>query len=317
MKPTIKTTFILAILLLLPFMQSSCSSDETFSNPPPTKPSEPENTGDYELVWEENFEGTKLNTNIWNVELVKNPANNEYQEYKAENISLGQEPTSKKNCLIITAKKETSGSRFYTSGRLNTMKKAAFKYGRIDASIKLPKTGNGLWPAFWMKGNDNDVAVWPSCGEIDIMEMGHVDGISKKVADRYHGAACHWGPSNALLKSVGKKSTLNYSLQDDKFHLYTLIWDDQFIRVYVDLDQNPKQQPLFEFNHKNNENQASKFFNKEFYILLNLAVGGDYTGIKGNDNIDKITALNAANNYEAKMYVDFIKVYQRGKGVAE
>lgn len=298
----------LIVILVLMFL--SCSkndSPELNENNPDT-----EEGKDYQLVWEETFDKGELNENVWNIELVKNPSNNEYQEYKAENITVGKEPLSDKTCLIITAKKENSGNRFFTSGRLNTMKKVAFRYGRIDANIKLPKTANGLWPAFWMKGNDNDVAQWPACGEIDILEMGHVDGISKGLQDRYLGAACHWGPNFSALKSVGKKSALPYSLQDDDFHLYTLIWDDTYIRVYVDLDKYPQQQPHFEFNHDQNANNAKHFFNKEFYVLLNLAVGGTYTGITGSANIDKVTGLNEMNNYEAKMYVDYIRIYQKG-----
>lgn len=275
------------------------------------------NTGDTELpelklVWEENFDGSTLDQSVWNIELVKNPQNQEMQEYKAENIAIGKEPVSGNNCLVITARKEDTGSRFFTSGRLNTMKKVAFRYGRVDAAIKLPKTANGLWPAFWMKGNDNDVAQWPSCGEIDILEMGHANGIAGGTQDRYLGVACHWGPNNAGHKSTGKKANMPYSLQDDKFHVYSIVWDGERIEFYVDLDENPDQAPYYVFNYDADKNDAARYFRKEFYLLLNLAVGGNYTGITGTENVDNITGLNEANGYEAKMYVDYIRIYQRG-----
>lgn len=267
----------------------------------------------YRLVWEDQFSGTSLNEKAWNIELVENPQNNEFQAYKKENIRIGKEPLSGNSCLILTARKESHGNRHFTSGRLNTMKKVAFRYGRIDARIKLPKTANGLWPAFWMKGNDNDVASWPSCGEIDILEMGHTTGIAAGTQDRYLGAACHWGPNNAGLRSESHKTTFPYSLQDDDFHTYTLIWDKDFITMYVDLDRFPNQAPHYRFNHRTNAQNAVTYFNKEFYVLLNLAVGGSYTGITGSGNIDQVTGLNAGNNYEASMYVDYIRIYQKGE----
>lgn len=307
----IKICMIKTYMIVFCFNLSACSSKSN-DDIDDIDNTEDVDLPDYKLVWEEKFEKTTLNLNAWNIELVKSPANNEYQEYKAENISIEKEPLSGKSCLTITAKKEESGNRFFTSGRLNTMKKVAFRYGRIDANIKLPETANGLWPAFWMKGNDNDVAQWPSCGEIDILEMGHVDGINNNKQDRYLGHACHWGVNSSGLKSTGKKSTMPYSLQDDRFHLYTMIWDEEYIRFYVDLDVYPNQNPYFEFNHKANVNNSAQYFRKEFYILLNLAVGGSYTGITGTSNIDKITGLNPENNYEAKMYIDYIQIYQRG-----
>src|SRR5690606_25875298 len=89
--------------------------------------------------------------------------------------------------------KEQFSGRSVTSGRINSQKKQFFKYGKIEASIKLPKTANGLWPAFWMMGNDYATVGWPACGEIDILEMGHSTGITKGTQDRYFNGALHWG----------------------------------------------------------------------------------------------------------------------------
>lgn len=305
---------ILVLLSILPGLAcSDPSPQETRPDSPGTNPPAEEEDNSYQLVWEEQFTGPALNEKAWNIELVENPQNNEYQAYTKENLRIGTEPLSGSSCLVITARKENHGNRYFTSARLNTMKKVAFQYGRIDARIKLPSTANGLWPAFWMKGNDNDVAQWPSCGEIDIMEMGHKDGISAGTQDRYLGTACHWGPNNAGLRSESGKSTLPYSLQDTDFHLYTLIWDKDYISIYVDLDRFPDRAPYYRFNHRVNAHNAVSYFNKPFYVLLNLAVGGTYTGISGNANIDQITGLNAGNGFEADMYVDYIRIYQKGE----
>lgn len=305
-------------LMIISFSISACCEDKTdpiHGQDPDDEHESNNEESSYKLVWEEEFNKSTLDERIWNIEITHTPANQELQEYKKDNITIGKEPKSGKQCLIITAKKEyTVNKRNFTSGRLNTMKKVAFRYGRIDARIKLPKTANGLWPAFWMKGNDNDIHSWPSCGEIDILEMGNRVGINNNTQETLIGHACHWGtpPPNYNLSSAAKKSISPYSLQDENFHLYSMIWDEQKISFYVDLDLYPDRSPYYVFNHGLNDKKSSLYFNKEFYILLNLAVGGQYTGIFGTGSEDKITALNKSNNFEAKMYIDYIKIYQKG-----
>ena len=188
---------------------------------------------------------------------------------------------------------------------------------RSDARIKMPKTGNGLWPAFWMKGADNDSIPWPMCGELDIIELGHVDGIKRGISDRYLGAACHWGPNLSINYSESQKKTIQYSIQDDEYHIYTLIWDETCIKIYVDLDKYPDAEPYYRFCYADNCQKAATFYRKPYSFILNLAVGGGYTGITGNDNVDKITALNEENNLEAKMYIDYIRIYQTGNSHEE
>ena len=285
---------------------SSCGDNKTYTLTEPGIKNE-----NYKLVWEENFDLPELHPDVWNIEVVHSPANNEYQYYRKENVSVDIEPVSKKQCLVLTAKKESFGGREFTSGRVNTSQKVAFKYGRIDANIKIPKTANGLWPAFWMKGNDYESVGWPRCGEIDILEMGHVTGIINDTQDRFIGAACHWGASSDQHKSDGEKYTHNSSLQEDDFHLYSLIWDKNSVKMYIDLDKNPDVKPYYTFDYAKDPNNAIAFMQKKYHILFNLAVGGNYTGIKGNDNIDNITALNKSNGYKAKMYIDYIRIYQK------
>ena len=194
-----------------------------------------------------------------------------------------------------------------SSGRINTMGKFAFMYGRLEAQIKLPQTDAGLWPAFWLLGADYPVVGWPACGEIDVMEMGHAQGIAAGIAGRYLSAGCHWG---LMLPGGGHPNyTINteYSKNlQDGFHLYTLAWDPKFIRMYIDDDP----VPYYEINIDmyTGDFPAGNYFHKEFFIVLNLAVGGSFTGI---NNPEGITALNNGNDFSASMYVNYVRVYNQ------
>ncbi|MDR3287221.1 MAG: family 16 glycosylhydrolase [Prevotellaceae bacterium] len=198
-----------------------------------------------------------------------------------------------------------------TSGRVNTSGKYSFKYGKLEASIKLPTTANGLWPAFWMLGsniNSGASVGWPRCGEIDIIEMGSKTGIDAGTQDRLFTGATHWGTISPISPDGSHPNyaitpTNTYSLQDDDFHLFTLKWDENYIRMYLDIDKYPTVAPYYEIFI--NE-ELKEYFTKDFFILFNLAVGGDFPQIY---NINQVTALNAQNNYEASMYVDFVRVY--------
>lgn len=261
----------------------------------------------YKLVWEDLFNGSELDKNKWRIEVNGDGGGNkELQYYREENISIGKEPKTGNGCLIITAKKENYLGKTATSGRINTMGKYAFKYGKLEARIKLPKTADGVWPAFWMLGDDFQKNGWPKSGEIDIMEMGNDYGIKNGVQERYFNGACHWGPNPNSVASNAKHVTNTYGLQDD-FHLYTLIWDESSIKMYLDLDKHPDVTPYYEMSITDTKTDRSpgNYFNKEFFILFNLAVGGNFTQIW---DIEKITGLNSG---EAKMYVDHVKVYQK------
>ncbi|MDD4991300.1 MAG: family 16 glycosylhydrolase [Paludibacter sp.] len=264
----------------------------------------------YKLMWEDNFDNPVLNeTQHWTAEVNGDGGgNNELQYYRRENISIEQHPSGA-SCLVISAKRENFGGKVVTSGRLVTRGNVSCKYGKIEARIKLPSTANGLWPAFWMMGEDFSSRGWPRCGEIDILEMGNSTGIAQGTQDRYFNGACHWGETWTY---YAKSSTSAYSLQND-FHLFTLIWDKTAIKMYVDLDENPTNLPYYEMSIAGDSVAGNKtyYFNKPFSILFNLAVGGNFTGITGNANVSKITAL-PADGTPVKMYVDYVRIYQRG-----
>lgn len=151
----------------------------------------------YQLVWEDDFNASTLDTNYWNVdENARGGGNAEMQYYTPRNVTIEKHPLSGESCLVLNAKREDYRNRPATSGRVNTQDKVMVHYGKIEARIAFPYTADGLWPAFWMLGNNlatnlgnddsidkqkNQLAaqgrvVWPKCGEIDIVEMGHKIG---------------------------------------------------------------------------------------------------------------------------------------------
>ncbi len=271
-------------------------------------------TSDYHLVWQDNFDGNTLDeTNNWVIEVNgEGGGNSELQYYRRENISIGREPMTGANCLIIKAKRENYSGKTCTSGRLNTLGKMSFRNGKIVARIKLPTTANGLWPAFWMLGADHLNVGWPKCGEIDIMEMGNANGINNGTQDRYLSTWFHWGESwnNGSYPNWGNEYTNATSIQDG-FYLFTLIWDDNSLKSYFGTDADPLKVNIVEMAISGDAvaETTGNYFHKPFYVIFNLAIGGNFTQIW---DINNITALNAANNYEAKMYVDYVRVYQLG-----
>ena len=257
----------------------------------------------YTLVWADEFEGSALNTDDWNVEVNGNGGgNNELQYYRAENVTV------ENGSLVLTAKVESYKGKQFTSGRLNTSKKHFFTHGIIESSIRLPKTANGLWPAFWMLGNDFSEVGWPRCGEIDILEMGNSGGISSGHQDTFFNGACHWGfYKDGAYPNYAKSSNAPYSIQDGDYHLFTLIWDEEAISMYLDLDKNPSVEPYFKMNIVDTSGDwaVGNYFHHDHFIVYDLAVGGRFTGIL---NASGITALD---NGPARMCIDYVRVYQK------
>lgn len=268
----------------------------------------------YSLVWQDLFDADQLDPMRWDIEVNGHGGGNAELQYYTEsdaNVRLGDDGMGNR-CLILTARRENYMGRSFTSGRLNTKNRVAFTHGIIEASIRMPQTADGLWPAFWLMGDDYDQVGWPRCGEIDIVEMGHADGIRTGMQDRYFNGACHWGPGwpNA---SYAKTAVRKYSLQDGEYHLYTMKWDPESIRMYVDLDKDPDQKPYYTMDipadEPDNEWSAGNYFHKPVFIIFNLAVGGNFPGIHDPQGI---TALNEANGQEASMMIDYVRIYQKG-----
>ncbi len=264
---------------------------------------------DYQLVWNEDFTEESLDRAVWNVEVTNNGGgNNELQYYVEKGVSLGVEPTTGKHCLILTATKEDYIDRECTSGRVNTKNKMYYTFGRINARIKFPRTDNGLWPAFWQMGNNYDQVGWPKCGETDIIELGHQNAFSKGTQDRYFNGAMHVGRRWDQVWSDAQSTTWPYSVEDT-FHIVTMIWTPSTIDMYMDKEAHPENGAYFHADLESNEDadyNRQLVFGKPNFIIANVAIGGNFPGIF---NINGITALN---NGPQKMYIDWIRIYQRG-----
>ena len=237
------------------------------------------------LIWSDEFGGTSLNGHNWEIQTgtgtsvgLTDWGNNEQQYYAAENISL------KDGMLVITARKEQKGNKQYTSARLRTFGKFAKTYGYFEARISLPAI-QGMWGAFWMMPETNFYGGWAASGEIDIMES------KGRLGDRYSGAI-HFGgqwPANRYLWT-GDYVFPNNSTLDD-FHVYGLEWKPGVIRWYCD---NKLVKEI-----SNWDGNATKPFDKDFHILLNLAVGGNFDENK----------MPPSGFTSAEMKVDYVRVY--------
>ncbi len=271
----------------------------------------------YKLVWSDEFNGTSLDEKAWNIEVSgTGGGNQELQFYRKENVSVAD------GNLVLTAKREEYQGKSFTSGRINSNQKTAFKHGIMQAKIKFPKTANGLWPAYWMMGNDINKYGWPRCGEIDIVEMGHFNAITGKYAgwqDRYFSGTLHYGPDAS--NEHHQQNSQEFSQEkfeaigavEGDYHIFTIEWDGQYLYMYYDLEgykNGPKNRARYytlNIAPSDDAMTPGHYFQKPFYFLFNLAVGGTFTNIY---NPSGITALPNAGD-EAKMYVDWVRVYQK------
>jgi len=234
----------------------------------------------YNLVWADEFEGQELNAENWIFELGTGSngwGNNELQYYRKENTRVNN------GCLFIEAKKENYSGRNYTSSRIITKGNKAFKYGRIDIRAALPK-GQGIWPALWMLGSNIDTNGWPSCGEIDIMEM--IGGAGKD--NTVHGTA-HWDNAGSYA-SYGKGYTLPSGIFAEEFHVFSIVWDATSIKWYMD---------DIMYNVIDITPSGLSEFQKEFFLIFNVAVGGNWPGSPDSTTI-----------FPQHMIVDYVRVFQ-------
>ena len=260
---------------------------------------------DYQLVWNEDFTDEALDSQVWNIEVnADGGGNNELQYYCEEGVSLGVEPTTGKKCLILTAAKQSAGGRDCTSGRVNTKGKMYYTFGKIEARIKFPQTANGLWPAFWQMGNNYDQVGWPRCGETDLIELGHQNAFANGTQDRYFNGAMHVGRRWDQVWSEANSVTWDYSVEDT-FHIVSMIWTPNSIDMYMDHVETPYFHADLEPNDDADYNRQL-VFGKPNFIIANVAVGGNFPGIFA---VNQITALNDGPR---SMYIDWIRIYQRG-----
>ena len=242
------------------------------------------------LVWSDEFDGPghSVDASKWVFDIGGGGWGNQELEYytdRPKNVRV------EGGNLVIQAQKESytgadGVTRNYTSARLKTAGKFRQQYGRFEARIKIPG-GQGTWPAFWMLGDDFDKAHWPGCGEIDIME-----NLGKEPATVYatiHGPGyCGDGGLESAYRLPG-----NQRFADD-FHVFALEWEPDAIRFYVDKD-------LYVTRTRADLPPGTKWvFDHSFFLLLNLAVGGDWPGSPDSSTI-----------FPRTMLVDYVRVYQR------
>ena len=282
MEAALKLFEMKKILFLIPFLSLGVACSGNLNTGEEGGPAGPGTgsgeTDGYKLVWEDQFNDGALDESKWYIEVNGDGGGNqELQYYRAENISVGPDEDGN-GCLIITARRENFNGKSFTSGRLNTSDRYEFTHGKVEASIKLPSTANGLWPAFWLLGADYDTNGWPRCGEIDIMEMGNSGGISSGTQDRYFNGAAHWGfYRDGAYPNYANSKTNSYSLQDGEFHLFTLIWDDNSLSMYLDMDKYPDSAPYYkmDINDTSDDWSTGHYFHHDFFIIFNLAVGAE------------------------------------------
>ena len=260
---------------------------------------------DYTLVWNEDFTDGSLDRNVWNIEVnADGGGNNELQYYCEKAVTVGAEPTTGKQCLILTATKESAGGRDCISGRVNSKNKMYYTFGRIEARIKFPNTANGLWPAFWQMGNNFDQVGWPRCGETDLIELGHKNAFAAGTQDRYFNGAMHVGRRWDQVWSEANSVTWDYSVEDT-FHIVSMVWTPTSIDMYMD----DVQTPYFHANLEPNDDadyNRQLVFGKPNFVIANVAVGGNFPGIYA------VNQVSALANGPRSMYIDWIRIYQRG-----
>ncbi|GAB3854073.1 glycoside hydrolase family 16 protein [Hymenobacter terrigena] len=231
------------------------------------------------LVWRDEFDGAALNSQKWAPEIKDVWYNNELQATTDSRNNLGVTNGN----LVITAQREAYHGRSYTSARINTKGLRDFNFGRIDIRAKLPK-GKGIWPAIWMLGSNDSQVSWPACGEIDIMEL-------RGSTPQVNISTLHYGANT----STHQFSSLAYSLAGTPdlsaaYHTYTVIRGQDKTQFYVDSVQ----------YYERTVAQVSPYpFNNPFYLILNVAVGGDFDG-----NPDGSTS------FPQQMLVDYVRYYK-------
>ena len=240
----------------------------------------------WELVWEDDFDGTDLDLSRWTFERgdgcpdLCGWGNGELEYYRAENATVAD------GLLTISAREESIMGRDYTSSRLRTLEKGDWKYGRFEMRARMPQ-GRGLWPAFWMLPTDGVYGGWAASGEIDILEhWGHEPS-------KIHGTL-HYGGEYPSNRYSSRTFALAEGVFADGFHVFAVEWEPEEIRWYADGENYHTLRAW--------SSSASPFpapFDQRFHILLNVAVGGGPPGPPNEDTV-----------FPQALVIDYVRVYQ-------
>lgn len=245
----------------------------------------------WQLTWSDEFngpDGSAPDPAKWVIESGGHGwGNNELQSYTSRPENARQEHG---NLVIEAARESFTGAdgaqRHYTSARLKTQGRFSQRYGRFEARIQIP-SGKGIWPAFWLLGDDFPTAGWPACGEIDIMENA-----GGREPAMNHGSM--HGPGYSGASAVSATYTLPHGRLSDGFHVFAVEWSPQSARFFVDDN-------LYATRTPSDLPPGKRWvFDHPCFIVLNLAVGGDLSG-----NPDASTV------FPQRMLVDYVRVYRR------
>jgi beta-glucanase (GH16 family) len=268
-----------AILTLLVLSLAACGSGGTVRAAPWT------------LVWSDEFDGPAGPPDAakWLHDVGAGPNNDGWgnQQLEFDTDSTENAGLDGQGNLVITARQQAMGNKAYTSARLNTLGTFAQRYGRIEARIKLP-TGKGLWPAFWMLGDSCTVPPgWPSCGEIDILELRGQDPTT--VFGSLHG------PEYFAANALSNHFQLTGASFDQDFHVFAVEWDPTRITFLVD-------EQAYQTITADSVVGSRKtwVYDHPFFLILNVAVGGNFVG-----------APNAQTTFPQSMTVDYVRVSRR------
>ncbi len=237
-------------------------------------------------LWSDEFDGDAIDTSKWSFEIGTGASgwgNNEWEYYtdRKENAYI------KDGVLHIRAQKEDYKGSKYTSARMITKDKFSFTYGTVEARIALP-TGKGIWPAFWMLGQNIDKVSWPACGEIDIIEAINDENIVYGTHHwQYNGNHASYGNNTKDYYGTSKE------LDITQFHTYKMVWNEKLIAMYVD-----------DFKYQEIDIEKAKdgleAFHKPQFFILNVAVAGNWPGFEVDDS-----------QFPNEMLVDYIRVESR------
>ncbi len=252
---------------------------------------EEQSSSKWVLTWSDEFsgpDGTPVDSQKWNAETGGNGWGNQELEYYTTSTRNARQ---EHGALVIESIRQVYNghdgvTRNYTSARLKTQRKFSQAYGRFEARIRMPQ-GKGIWPAFWLLGDDISTIKWPACGEIDIVEnLGSEPSIA-------HGTI--HGPGYSGEHGIGSLFTLPKNRRfSDAFHIFAVEWEPQEIRFYVDGQLYATRRP------SDLPQGAEWVYDHPFFILLNLAVGGYWPG-----NPDDTT------QFPQRMLVDYVRGYRR------
>ena len=271
-----------------------------------------------EVIWEENF--NSLDTDVWNIDIgdgcdqgICGWGNQELQWYGEDNVSIEPVPgEAGNNALVLEARNQASNGKGFTSGKIQSNTKLAVQYGMIEVRMRVPDLQTGLWPAAWLLGTTS--IAWPGKGEIDIMEMGHAQ--AERARQGYPGADLNsYVGSNLIFAADAACSPQNVSCAastafdvdyntpyvastplSDRFVTYRLYWTSENIRFTI--TDNGQEYDLYESPFVIGEESTE--FQQPFYLLFNMAVGGNFTDAAADG---QVTA-----SLPAKMYVDYVRV---------